>query len=176
MKKIYILCITLSLTLASCSNDDNSADISGDILGTWNMESYTYSGTASTSFQGQSINSSFVAEAFNINYQLTFSENPNIVTGMGDFGITIESTTFGQTETQTINNISSLVPNDQSNSAEWSQSGNQLTFITPERTDVFTILELSDSTLRLDLVLNESVEEEGLIINTNIEADIVFTR
>lgn len=173
MKKLNYLFIALALVLTACSGDDdggNPSDTSGDILGTWIGQDVDYTGTSSTSVQGQSINSTFVGEAYDVDYTLTFTENPNEVVSDGSYSIELTTTALGETFTENVENLEFL------NSGAWSRSGNQLTITDNGEDTVATIVELTSTMLVLEVSETESVSEQGIDVSTNIDVVVTYTR
>ncbi|WAC02634.1 hypothetical protein N7U66_02810 [Lacinutrix neustonica] len=111
MKKLNVLLIALFLVLSACTSDDDTTDApiaSESILGTWIGQDVDYTGASTTTGQGQSINSTFVGEAYDVDYTLTFTEDPNQVVSNGSYSIELTTTTLGQTQTNTVENLEFL--------------------------------------------------------------------
>lgn len=173
MKKISVLCFALALVLSACSNDDdnnNTEDTSGDLIGTWIGQDIDYTGSTVTSALGQDITSTFVGEAYDIDYTLTFSENPNEVVSDGNYNIELTTTVLGQTQTETIENLEFL------NTGTWIRSGNELTIVSDEGTTEATIVELSGNTLVLAVSENQESSEQGFEISTSVDFIATYTK
>ena len=173
MKKINLLFVlVLTLLVASCSSDDddNSSDTSGDILGTWNGVDVEYTGDTTTEGQGQTLVADFVGDAYDVDYTMTFTENPNELTAIGSYSIELTTTVAGQTQVQNVENLEFI------GDSTWSISGNELTATSNGETDVLDILELTDTTLKLGLTTTEDLSQQGFIITSNIDVVMTYTR
>lgn len=120
LKKLFIAILFLG-TLLSCSSDDDENNNTGSILGTWDLVSLDYSGNSVAS----GTTTTFVGEAFDINGDLSFTDNPNGYVGDTMYSIHLTSTTMGQDFETDLTNLSSVNGN-----GTWSLDGDQLT-ITP---------------------------------------------
>ncbi|MDO5980854.1 lipocalin family protein [Flavivirga spongiicola] len=168
MKKLSILFIALTLVLTtSCSSDDASPEISGSIIGTWKGISVDYSGTTVTSAQGQSVNTDYVGEAYDIDYSLTFNENPNNLISTGSYSIKLTSTVAGQTTTRTVENLKVL------GDGTWKMENNELEIITGNGTGVMKIEKLTESELVLSATEVTDLSQGGVsVISTT---DVITT-
>ena len=171
MKKLSILFLSTFLVLSSCSKDDGPLQIDGNIVGTWNMVDYDYSGQTSTTFDGQTINTNFVAEAFNMDYQLVFSEDPKTYTSSGSFDVRLTTTINGQTQTQTTS------IDDVFGTGTWDIDGSTISFDPSDmEASSGTIVALNDTTLILSVKEEEDFSQSGATIKTTLEARITFER
>ncbi|GAB1858002.1 hypothetical protein MHTCC0001_28390 [Flavobacteriaceae bacterium MHTCC 0001] len=173
MKKLSILLAITVLVFTSCSKDDDALEVSGNIIGTWEMTDYDYSGATTTTVQGQSITADFVGEALDLDYRITFEENLNILTTDGGFIIRLTTTLSGQTTTQdyNTNQIESI------NSGTWEIVNNEL--ITTAEGGVegrYKILELTESSLVLLLDQELDLSQSGATIISRINGKMSFKR
>ncbi|MEM5566856.1 hypothetical protein WNY78_17170 [Psychroserpens sp. AS72] len=124
-KKLNFLFIALALVLTACSGDDDSSptNTSGDLLGTWIGQDVDYTGNSSKTVQGQSFDATFVGEAYDVDYTLTFTENPNEVLSDGSYSIELTTTSLGQTQVDNVENLEFL------SNGTWSRTGNELTVV-----------------------------------------------
>lgn len=161
-----------SLALTSCSSDDGNggSNTSGDIVGVWIGQDVDYTGSSTTEFQGQSIVADFVGEAYDVDYTLTFSEDPNEVVADGSYSIELTTTVAGQTQVDTVEDLEFL------NDGTWSRSGDELTVVSNGETSVLTIVELTDTMLRLATSETEEVTEQGVSITTVVDVEVIYTR
>ncbi|MEP0265000.1 lipocalin family protein [Dokdonia sp.] len=165
------LIILFTISVASCSSDDDSSNpSSANISGIWQGESFDYTGTSTTEILGESITTSFVGETENINYTLTFSENPNEVIADGSYDVILTTTLEGQTTTQTVPGIDFL------NSGSWELDGNTLTFIVDGEASEATIETLTDNLLVLVISDTQEINQQGVTASTMIDAVLTFTR
>lgn len=158
-------------TITSCSSDDdNSSTISAGITGTWQGESFDYSGSTTTEILGESITADFVAETENIDYTLTFSENPNEVVADGSYDVVLTTTVAGQTTTQAVPGTDFL------NSGSWDLTNTTLTFMVDGETSEATVQTLTDNLLVLVISETQDISQQGITATTTIDALLTFTR
>lgn len=173
MKKLSLLFIVFALT--SCSSDDidssGNGNIYGDILGTWIGVDVNYSGSTVTEIIGEpSLTADFVGEAYDVDYTLTFSENPNELVSEGSYSIELTTTTLGQSQTDNVEDLEFL------NDGAWDRAGDQLTIVSNGETSVGTILELTDTSLILEIDEVQDISQQGFVINTTLNVIATFTR
>lgn len=172
MKKFNFLFIALVLVLTSCSSDDSndSPDISGDILGTWEALDVDYSGSSSTEFEGESFTSTFVGEAYDVDYTLMFTENPNELVADGSYSVELTTTVLGQTQVDNVENLEFV------SNGTWSKSGDELTIVSQGETAVYTIVELTDTTLKMAIQTVEEVNDSGFSYSVEVDLLATYTR
>lgn len=180
--KITLLSFAL-VFFASCEDDDSSNDTSADLVGTWSMTSLDYDGTSSTTFQGTTTSIDFIGEGTNIDYTLTFDENPNNFDASGSYDIELTTDFMGQTTTQTES------VEDANSTGTWSRDGNTLSFdgvlvslgdMAPmtgdtENNDI-TISELTATTLVLTQDVMQVESQDGFEVEVTLSTEIVFSR
>ena len=78
--KLFLFTAFISLAV-SCSSDDSNPTPSsnGNIIGVWKGTTVDYTGTTTTTAQGQTMTADYVGEAYDVDYTLTFTANPNEV-------------------------------------------------------------------------------------------------
>lgn len=173
MKKLNLLCIAFALVLTACSSDDDGgtpANTSGDLLGTWIGVDVDYTGNSTTSAQGQTLESTFVGEAYDVDYMLTFTENPNEVVADGSYSIELTTTTLGQSQVDNIENLEFI------NDGTWSRVGDQLTIVNGEATSVGTIVELTDTMLRLAISQTDTQTQPDFEFTSTVNAVMTYTK
>lgn len=183
MKKLKVLAVlALSLVvLISCESDSNSTDTSGDLLGTWNMVEFDYSGTSSAEFQGIPITTTYEGVGTNMDATMMFTEDPNELMFEGSYDIELTFEFSGQTQTQT------FPINDAQSTTTWSRNGNILTieegFVSIEGSDLgdvesqeYTIQELTANTLILTSNVTQELTQQGVTSTVTLESYIRFTR
>lgn len=186
MKTIGKLCVALLFitSLVACSSDDDgNNDTSASLVGTWSITAFDYEGATSFDFLGEPISTSFTGVGQNFDYDITFTENPNEYTAEGSYDIVLDFTVEGMTETETtsIENVES--------EGTWERNGNMLLLDgsiididvdipVAETMDMgeVTILELTETTLRLGQVVSEEVTEEGITVSVSLSTETVLTR
>ena len=173
MKKFNFLFIVIALLFASCSDDDSvndPGDISGDLLGTWIGVDVDYTGDSTTEVQGQQFVADFVGEAYDVDYTLTFTENPNEVVANGSYSIELTTTTMGISQVDNVENLEFL------NDGSWLRTGNQLSVTTDGETTVATILELTATSLILGSSQTEEINEQGISVTSNIDVIMTYSK
>lgn len=137
MKKLLILFVGLSLTIMSCSSDDDGGNsINGSIVGTWTLTKLTSDtdmGFATATGQGK-----------NYDGTLTFNDQPNQVFGSGS--VVLEITTYinGVALATTEEEISL---ENQFETGQWELSGDQLTLSGAGSSVTVTVLQLTSNSL-----------------------------
>jgi len=186
MKTIGKLCMLVFVmtSLIGCStDDDNTNSTSSSLIGTWSMIEFDYEGSTSFSAQGQSSSSSFVGTGQNFDYNITFTENPNEYTASGSYDVVLDFTSNGtqQTETTSINDVQT--------EGTWERNGDILAIdgdFVEVNSDIptvggttmgeVTILELTETTLRLGQEVVQDTSENGISVSIDLTAEIVFVR
>lgn len=169
LSNLSILFIALFLSLTSCSTDSDNL-LTGDIIGTWAGTALDYSGKTVATVQGQTINTDYVGEAYDMNYTLTFKEDPNIIISEGSYSIKLTGTVLGQTSVQNIENIEFL------EAQSWSKDGNILKLTNNEKSYDCTIVELTDSALKLSLSTEEDISQQGATVTATVNATMAFVK
>ncbi len=172
MKKLSTLFIALSLVLTSCSKDDSPGDVSGDILGVWTAKTVNYSGSTSTTYQWQTVKTNYIGEGYDVDFTLTFTENPKNVEAEGTYSVKLTISALGQSQTQNVQN------NSFATSSTWLKNGNELTITANGSTESVTyqIIELTENSL---IIVADTVQDlpqtagDGF---TDIEMRIELTR
>ncbi|NOY49218.1 MAG: hypothetical protein GXO88_01415 [Chlorobi bacterium] len=145
--KNVLLLMVLVLTIISCKKDNNNAEPStSNLVGTWNCTSVNYTGTSVTEVLGQSITTDYTGEGYDVDFTYTFSENPNLATSEGSFGIKLTSTILGQSTVQNI-------PGNSFNyTGNWSLAGDKITITYEGESQEATIVSLTDTNLVLNII------------------------
>lgn len=170
MKKLNTLFLVFTLIFASCSSDDGTPEISGDIVGIWEMVDYDYSGTTVTQAQGQTLSANFVGEAYDIDYTLTFEENPNKVISEGSFSLELTTTVAGQTSTQNIEALDVL------ESGTWEIINGELVTVTSNGEGKMKIEQLTESTLVLSIEEELDLSQSGASIISTVNAIVIMEK
>lgn len=178
MKTFPYISVLFVLFFISCSSDDNSNLIATENLaGTWNLQSFENKINTTINFLGVPVASNTDAIGEDIQMQITFSENPNIVVSQGSYTLVVTTTILTKTETQ------EFATNDAVLAGSWSLSGKEVT-ITNNDPDVdeefrnitYKIIELSQS--RLQLIANFTTTQiiEGNEADLKIRSELVMTK
>ena len=169
--KLFLFTAFISLTI-SCSKDDDNPTINnnGNIAGVWKGTAVDYTGNTTTSGQGQNITATYVGEAYDIDYTLTFTENPQKVISDGSYSIELTTTVNGQTTTQNVEGLTFL------ESGDWTMNGNTLSITVDNETNDAAILELTDNTLVLKAVESQTMSQGGFTVTSTTEVILNFTK
>ena len=173
------------MVLVSCDSDDNdTVVITGNVDGTWSIESINYSGSSTTTIDGLSTTATFTGQSSNENAIFVFTPDGDF-TSNGSYDITLNTTVAGQSQTQEVS------IDDYTSEGTWSQSGNILTLVgelvsissgTPtigdgdELSEDYTILELTETTMVLNIVTNETVDSFGASIDVSLDGTLTFSK
>lgn len=169
--KTFLLVAFVSLTVSCSKDDDNPTPVnSGEIVGVWRGTTVDYSGTTQTSGQGQNFTADFVGEAYDVDYTLTFSENPNKVVSNGSYSIELTTTINGQSTTQNIEGLEFLSTGD------WSIDGNTLTVTVDGETDDITIEQLTHDTMVLKGQEIQTMSQGGMTVTSTTNIILTFTK
>lgn len=182
-----VLLFMISTAIFSCDETNNEPlDTSGDLIGDWELVDYTSNGSTSAMIQGSNFTTAFTGKASNMDYIVTFSENPNkVTTENGSFDYEVMISVNGQNDTQTtsISNIDS--------EANWTKNGNILSFTgdfgsfetnTPVLDEDFGanpdyIIEvLTNNSLVLTTSVSDQITEFGIDYDFDMNLILEFTR
>lgn len=95
-----VLLVAALITCFSCSNDNNDPEVSSEmILGEWNLEEMSYSGTSTATMNGQTSSLVYAAEAIDMDAQVIFNDQSNYST-KGSYTIRMTTTMEGSTDVQ----------------------------------------------------------------------------
>jgi hypothetical protein len=186
MSKLGKLCMALFIvtSFVSCNSDDDNSDTSADLVGTWNITAFDYQGQTATEFLGESIVASFDGVGENFDSSIVFTENPNEYTSSGSYDVVLTTNVAGMEDTTT------TPIDDFESEGTWSRNGDTLSFdgdlLEVESTipvigmdeimNDATILELTDTTLRLSQNVSQDITQEGITISITLTSEIVLTR
>ena len=190
MKLLKLTLIALfAITITSCgsddsndSNDDTSeemsememedemTDESASIIGIWDVSSINATGTSTVEIAGQTITTDFVGEGIDLNYNITFTENPNEVVADGDYNIELTTTVAGQSITETIPGILFI------DSGDWSIDGDQITITSNDVENTGTITTLNETTLIIEIDMETIIDQQGVENMATINAVVSFQR
>ncbi|SFZ94253.1 hypothetical protein SAMN05428642_10427 [Flaviramulus basaltis] len=169
MKKFTILFLSLSISLFSCSNDSDN-NISADIVGTWIGVDVNYTGSTTTKFQGENVTANFIGEAYDVDYTLTFLENPNTFVSDGSYNIELTTTIDGQTQVDNSENLEFL------SGGSWIKVGNQLSVVEDGETIILTIKELTETSMTLTAVEVEEIIDQGIAFSSTVNIVVTYIR
>lgn len=184
MKKIlFILAIGLTV-LSSCENDLVSAppsdsieengnsdgtDVAGDLVGSWQMISFNYTGTTVTTVQGITLTADLVGVASDIDYVIEFTETPNNFSVTGGYDIELTTTSNGQSF------VENVAINASSNGT-WSKNNNTIVFTGTTVDGEATIEILNDTTLKFTQIVDENINQQGVESSVTTNNVSIFER
>ena len=170
--KIFFL-ITFAIIFSACSSDDDSNSSSNiDLIGAWQGISVDYESTSTISAQGQNLITNCEGEGFDLNFQITFSDNPNEYVSTGAFSVTLICMALGQTFEQTSDDISIL------GDGTWRLENNVLFLKDDGNEDEVgaEITELSNGNLQLRIEETEVFQDNSISTSTTITVDMILER
>ena len=171
-KSLTLICLTL--LFLSCSEDDPIGvnTLENQLVGTWKLTEITQEGTTTTDLQGVPITSDFTSEGKNINAQVTFTQNPNNFTSSGNYTSVVTITFLGQGTTQEI----PVQIDDFLNQGTWSINGSELTITQNSEAQTAIITEITDTTLKFEIEVNQEVVAQGITSTTETTAKMSLTK
>jgi hypothetical protein len=175
MKKIFlsffiVLSAAIVLTTGCKKDSETEPTINSDITGVWNCTAIDYTGTTVTEVSGQSITAEFVGEGYDIDFTLTFVDDPNEVTSAGSYSIKLTTTYLGQSTVQNVESQPFVY------TGTWSMDNNTISITNDGVTDVATITELTDNTLVITITDEEVVSNMGITGTTTTNLVASFTK
>ncbi|MAO08393.1 MAG: hypothetical protein CL596_06755 [Alteromonas sp.] len=175
MKILKLLSLAAMVVFfVSCSKDDdddnNTENISADIVGTWTATDVDYYGTTTTSANGITTEADFTGEGYDINFTLTFTENPNEITSVGSYSILLTTTFNGQNIEQNVEDLT------WDSTGDWSIDGTTLTTNTSGNVGVSEIQELTQNSLILYIENTEEITANGVTSTSTQFLTAKFTR
>lgn len=189
MKLTYLF--LFAIIIASCGSDDGNEttdpvneetpedmddsmdgmnDESSNIVGMWEVISIDASGTSTAEIAGQTIETNFVGEGIDLNYTVTFTEDPNEVTADGEYNIELTTTVAGQSITETIPGILFI------DSGSWVIEGDQITITSNDMDSTGTITTLTDTTLTIEVDTEVTIEQQGVETIATVNAEVSLQR
>ncbi|WP_299768591.1 lipocalin family protein [uncultured Dokdonia sp.] len=181
-----------AIIIASCSDDDSNEtpdpmneetpenmdessdeteDESASVIGMWEVTSIDASGTSTVEIAGQTIETEFLGEGIDLNYSVTFTEEPNEVTADGDYNIELTTTIAGQSITEVIPGILFI------DSGDWVIDGDQITISSNDMESTGTITTLNETTLVIEITDAEFViEQQGIETTAVVNASVSLER
>jgi hypothetical protein len=170
MKFTKLLLLVAAVIMFSCGKDDDPQPTVDGLVGKWSISSLDYHGKTTTTVQGTTLASNFTGTGKDMNLTTTFTKNPNTVTSEGSYTIVLTTTTLGQTDTQEIS-LNEIVT-----SGTWELKGSTITVTGSNGPQDATILEQTDSTLKLKIEVSQSVTVQGVTSTTEIHGTYTFQK
>ncbi len=169
IKFLSALCFVFFMT--ACTNDDESPIDTGasanDLVGVWNLTEESQDGIGKVTIEGITLNGTITSTSKNIDASLTITENPNTITATGGYTevITASFATLNRTEEIRVDLDNEL------NQGAWSLNSGVLTLLGGSETLDVNIIELSSTTLKIEIPIQRDVILEGneVAIDTTIK-------
>lgn len=127
MKTKIIALFLLAFVIFSCDTDDSTTVLltEADLIGTWNLKEQTLeNGSITYSDSGQTLSATYSAYAKDIDFTMTFTDNPKKVNAAGKYTLVATASFAGQTNTE--EELIETV-NDPTLSPTWILNGNNIT-------------------------------------------------
>ncbi len=171
LKKINFFYLMTLLVLFSSCGKDNDGTAAADIQGDWDLISYTYTGTSTTTVGGQSFSSDFTGEAKNMDWTIDMKSNNKFVSS-GDMTIVITMDIAGQP-----------FEFDQP-FADWLGTGDysivddKITFKSENaaETTVCDVVELTSNTLKMGCPVTITSTQQGAVSTSVLAASITLEK
>ena len=168
MKKILVLFV-FSAFIFGCETSDNDLP-TASIIGVWNGVSINFTGTGNAEIQGVPVTADVDGEGYDIDYTVTFDEDPNIVSSIGTISAEVTATLQGQTYTESEEGISIDF------SGPWSQDGNTLALTIDGEDIIANIVELTESSLVLQFITERVETINGVAITADLDVNASYSR
>jgi len=173
LKKLIVL-FSATLLFLSCSTDDDGSivDTNADVqnlIGTWLLAEITQDGTVSTDVQGVPVNGTITSFGKDIDAQIVFTENPDNYVASGGYTDVITINVLGQT----IDEQQNVSIGDVLGQGSWTLDQGILTLTQSSDIRTASIIELTTTSLKLELEINEQAVFQG--IAGNIESTLMMT-
>lgn len=174
MKYLHLTLVALLVvSLFSCSKNEDSPKPSEQLVGKWRMTSFTYTGSSTTNYGGESTTAPFSGTGKDMDAHISFASNPNTYTSTGDYTIELTMDMGGEKITQ------DYPVQDFMGSGSWSRTGNKVT-ITDKATGKSapaTILQLDDNTLKIQWGGNLATANSAeMPVTVTVNGTYVFER
>ena len=174
MKKLSILSLVLlSFLVISCGESEEPSE-EPQVVGTWNLLEAQVDASGTVTIPGSPVPIPVIltGEGDEYNLTLTFGEDPNDVSATGSFVLNVAVATSGIP----LGNESIPIEGDDTFSGTWTQSGDQLVVVDGSETLDLTILELTDTRLRVTGLPDfEAFQIQGVTIQ-EASAEFLFVR
>ncbi len=170
--KNLFLILTLTSVLISCSKDDDVhvPTNSEKIIGNWELNAYKSDGVETTTVGTEdpfettiSVNGKTFTDTF------TKFTHPNTLESSGTY-VLVTTTTIGETTEES----EAALPFKFS--GNWTIEGDKLTIKNGEDDEVFTIVELSETTLKLKRDTETTVEAGNTVVVETFTTNLSFTK
>ena len=182
--KLFMVLFIATAFVGCSSDDDATNNTSANLVGTWAITSFEYNGETSTEIAGQSQTATFEGIGQNFDTSTTFTDSPNEYTSSGSYDVVLTTTIDGMEQTTT-----TPIENFQSEGT-WERNDDTLLFdgelISIEtmipvigmeaNMGEATILELTETTLRLGQEVSQDISQDGITVSVTITTETVLAR
>jgi hypothetical protein len=162
--------LAIVLVSISCSKDESITYTNQDIIGTWTLNSVNYIAQLSATVGGLPITGSETGNAYSIDYDLTFSESPDEVVGVGTFGVNSTRSFYGQSTTTDTGVV------DQSSDNAWVLADNKIAMTFQDIDFEFKIVKISNGVMTLKGVQTTTEIIDGYIVTSKYTMNMVLTQ
>jgi len=173
LKKLIVL-FSATLLFLSCDTDDGGSIVdpnaeAKNLIGTWLLVEITQNGTVSTEVQGLPVNGTITSFGKDIDAQIIFSENPDNYVASGGYTDVITVNVLGQI----IDEQQNISISDILGQGSWTLDQGILTLKQSSDIRAASVIELTTTSLKLELEINEQAVLQG--ITGNIESTLMMT-
>lgn len=168
MKIKKLLVIAFITILASCESN-NDADLlmtEAELIGTWNVTDQTLDAEVSFTENGKTETASINSYSEDLNFTLTFSNNPKVVKAEGNYTLISTVNADGRTETS-----EEYIEADVDDFPSWSLNGNNIVLTDDNDLPQNMIIESYNGTklvLKSEIDETESDQGQSITIKTTM--------
>lgn len=179
MKPIYVMLIFSALIFGCKSDDDAPIDPGSggggggstlDITGTWIANEMTFSVNSIQTANNQSTTVQYMGEVSDVDFTVTYDEDPNVSTSDGTYDLVLTSEVNGETNTETFDDIDYRIV------GSWSLQGSTLRISNNFSATTAQIFELTDTTFAYTYETIEEFVEDGITYLNTTTSTIRFTK
>lgn len=165
--QIFLLLLTF-LSIVSCSSsDEGNSDEDFNFVGTWQLQSAETDFSGIVEFGGQQIPLVCEGEAFDFDFELSFSETPNTYTSDGVVSVLLNCALVGE---QTLEDLE-FFPN-----GSWTYEDGVLTMTGTMESVQVDVVVLSNNRIILDFDQEYEINQPPLILDGELEVAIELVR
>jgi hypothetical protein len=168
----HILAIVVIFVVVSCSKDSQVSYDPELVAGTWEMTGFDYTGTTTSTIQGNTTSSDFSGVGTRMDMVLALGHNPNTWVSSGSYDIELTWEIQGS-EFRQAYPFSNFV-----NNGSWSIEGNQLNVFENDgdAQQRLTIISVTSNTLELETETELDFSQSGLTALTVVNVHSVYTK